>query len=194
MVPLRILVGMLLSVGGLEFPRSGCSHSPRMLSEAAMASSFGDGGSSIKLLVAVDSGLQAVWNKSGGALFPSDRGVAACVGRRQSVLPPLAVSSAADQFLLLTDEVVGDPSRQTFLRNVLHHLVRALKARPTTNVKPDTFSASALSAWGTQGDILVELQCALMMFEGWLASGTRGTGRPQLIMKLAPFLLIFSAG
>lgn len=75
------------------------------------------------------------------------------------------VSTAADQFLLLTDEVVRDPSRQTFLRNVLHHLVRAPESLPTVNTK------SSANSWGAHGgDMLVQLQCTLIMFEGYLAS------------------------
>lgn len=92
-----------------------------------------------------------------------------CTGRPGSCLPPLVVSMAADQFLLLTDEVVRDPSRQAFLRNVLHHLVRAPESLPTADTKP--ISPSGSNSWGVHsGDILVQLQCTLIMFEGYLAS------------------------
>lgn len=164
------VVGMLLSVGGLEFPRSCCSHNSRRLLEARSASSFGDGGASISLLTAVDNGLQAVWSASGAEMFMSGKGVAECTGSPGACLPPLAVSMAADQFVLLADHVIGDPLRQKFLRNVLHYLVRAAESGSTAEVDPASSSVLMPTWWGTQGDMLVQLQCALMMFEGWIAS------------------------
>lgn len=159
------LVGFLLSVGGLIHPRSDVSHSPKSMSEAGCAASFGDAGLSGSLLSAVSNGLQAVWRASDGDLAVSGKGVVECTGRSGSCLPPLVVSTAADQFVLLTDEVVRDPSRQTFLRNVLHHLVRAPETLVTVNAKPST------NASGAHGeDMLVQLQCTLIMFEGYLAS------------------------
>lgn len=131
--------------------------------EACCASSFGDGGLSSSLISAVSNGLRAVWSTSGGDLPVQGRGVVECTGRDGSCLPPLVVSTAADQFLLLTDEVVRDASRQTFIRNVLHHLIRAPESLPTVGAKDAVSSDSS-------GDILVQLQCTLMMFEGYLAS------------------------
>lgn len=163
------LVGLLLSMGGLIHPRSDVSHSPKLMSEACCAGSFGDGGLSGSLLSSVSDGFQAVWRTSEGDLPVSGKGVAECTGRPGSCLPPLVVSTAADQFLLLTDEVVRDPSRQAFLRNVLHHLVRAPESLPTTDTRPSTASGS--DSWGVHsGDILVQLQCTLILFEGYLAS------------------------
>eukprot|EP00752_Nemacystus_decipiens_P004418 g4034.t1 len=162
---LRTLVGFLLSIGGLIHPRSDVSHSPKLMSEAGCAGSFGDTGLSGSLLTAVSNGLQAVWRASDGDLPVSGKGVVECTGRSGSCLPPLVVSTAADQFVLLTDQVVRDPSRQAFLRNVLHHLVRAPESLPTVNAKPTT------NVWGAHGgDMLVQLQCTLIMFEGYLAS------------------------
>lgn len=135
------------------------------MSEAGCVGSFGDAGLSGSLLSAVSNGLQAVWRASDGDLPVSGKGVVECTGRSGSCLPPLVVSTAADQFVLLTDEVVRDPSRQTFLRNVLHHLVRAPESLPTVNANPST------NVWGAHGgDMLVQLQCTLIMFEGYLAS------------------------
>ncbi|CAM9382705.1 unnamed protein product, partial [Ectocarpus fasciculatus] len=151
------LVGLLFSVGGLVHPRSDVSHSPKLMSEACCAGSFGDGGLSGSLLSSVSNGLQAVWRASEGDLPVSGTGVVGCTGRPGSCLPPPVVSTAADQFLLLTDDVVADCSRQAFLRNVLHHLVRAPASLPST------VSGS---------NILVQLQCTLIMFEGYLASAT----------------------
>lgn len=162
-----MLVGMLLSVGGLVFPRSDVSHSPKFLSEACCARSFGDGGLAISLICAVNNGLQAVWRASEADLPVSGTGVVGCTG---PCLAPLAVSATADQFLLLTDEVFQDLSRQRFLRNVLHHLVRAPESLPTAGAHP---VVSGSSVWGAHGgDILVQLQCTLMMFEGYLASAS----------------------
>ncbi|CAM9346697.1 unnamed protein product [Ectocarpus sp. 4 AP-2014] len=149
------LVGMLLSVGGLVHPRSGVSHSPKLMSETCCAGSFGDGGLSGSLISSVSNGLQAVWRASDGDLPVSGTGVVGCTGRPGSCLPPAVVSTAADQFLLLTDDVVADCSRQAFLRNVLHHLVRAPASLPSTT---------------SGSNILVQLQCTLIMFEGYLAS------------------------
>ena len=157
------LVGLLLSAGGLVFPRSDVSHSPKLISEACCSASFGDGGLSCSLISAVSNGLRAVWSASGGDLPIQGRGVVECTGRQGSCLPPLVVSTAADQFLLLTNEVVRDVSRQNFVRNVLHHLIRAPEALPTVRAKAAVSSESS-------GEILVQLQCALMMFEGFLAS------------------------
>eukprot|EP00903_Cladosiphon_okamuranus_P019261 g17707.t2 len=162
---LRTLVGFLLSVGGLIHPRSNVSHSPKLMSEACCAGSFGDAGLSGSLLSAVTNGLQAVWRASNADLPVSGKGVTECTGRSGSGLPPLVVSTAADQFLLLSDEVVHDPSRQTFLRNLLHHLVRAPESLPTVATKSST---NARGAHG--GDMLVQLQCTLIMFEGYLAA------------------------
>lgn len=146
-------------------PRSDISHSPKLMSEAYCAGSFGEAGLSGCLLSAVSNGLQAVWRASGGDFPVSGKGVVECTGRSGSCFPPPVVCTAADQFLLLTDEVVRDPSRQTFLRNVLHHLIRAPESLPTADAKPST------SAWGVHGgDMLVQLQCTLIMFEGYLAS------------------------
>lgn len=156
-------------MGGLIHPRSDISHSPKSSSEACCAGSFGDGGLSCSLLSSVSSGLQAVWRASGGDLPVSANGVVECTGRSGSCLPPLVISTAADQFLLLTDQVVRDPPRQTFLRNVLHHLVRAPESLPSIETKSSSASGSnALGVYG--GDILVQLQCTLIMFEGYLAS------------------------
>lgn len=139
------------------------------MSEACCAESFGDGGLSGSLLTSVSNGFQAVWRASGGDLPVSGKGVVECTGRPGSCLPPRVVSTVADQFLLLTDEVVRDPSRQAFLRNVLHHLVRAPESLPTADMKPGTASDS--SSWGVHsGDFLVQLQCTLIVFEGYLAS------------------------
>lgn len=135
------------------------------MSEACCAGSFGNSGLSGSLLSSVSNGLLAVWRASDGDLPVSGKGIVECTGRSGSCLPPLVVSTAADQFLLLTDEVIRDPSRQTFLRNVLHHLVRAPESLPMDNTKPST------NAWGMHGgDMLVQLQCTLIMFEGYLAS------------------------
>lgn len=154
---------MLLSAGGLVFPRSEVSHSPKLISEAYCAASFGDGGLSSSLISAVSNGLQAVWSASGGDLPVEGQGVVKCTGRQGSCLPPLVVSTAADQFLLLTNEVARDVSRQTFIRNVLHHLIRAPESLTTVDAKASVSSDSS-------GDILVQLQCTLIMFEGLLAS------------------------
>ncbi|CAM9923452.1 unnamed protein product, partial [Ectocarpus sp. 13 AM-2016] len=151
------LVGLLLSVGGLVHPRSDVSHSPKLMSEACCAGSFGDGGLSGSLISSVSNGLQAVWMASEGDLPVSGAGVVGCTGRPGSCLPPAVVNTAADQFLLLTDDVVADCSRQAFLRNVLHHLVRAPESLPSTT---------------SGSNILVQLQCTLIMFEGYLASAT----------------------
>lgn len=160
---------MLLSIGGLVFPRSKVSHAATFMSEASCAGSFGDGGLSGSLIAAVDNGLQAVWRASEADLPVSGKGVVRCTGRAAFCLPPLAVSTAADQFLLMTDEVVLDLPRQTFLRNVLHHLIRAPESLP----KPG--ASSGVSVWGAHGgDMLVQLQCTLVMFEGYLASSRRG--------------------
>lgn len=139
------------------FPRSNVSHSHKFLSEANCAASLGDGGLSGSLLCAVNDGLQAVWKASEAELPVSGRGVVRCTGRSGSYLPSLAVTTAADQFLLLTDELVGDVYRQKFLRNVLHHLIRAPQDVGTV-------------AFGD--DMLVQLQCTLMMFEGYLATAS----------------------
>lgn len=133
------------------------------MSEACCAASFGDGGLSSSLISSVSNGLRAVWSASGGDLPVQGRGVVECTGRQGSCLPPLVVSTAADQFLLLTDEVVRDVSRQTFIRNVLHHLIRAPEALPTVGADAAVSSESG-------GDTLVQLQCTLIMFEGFLAS------------------------
>lgn len=127
------------------------------MSEACCAGSFGDGGLSGSLISSVNNGLQAVWRASEGDLPVSGTGVVGCTGRPGSCLPPAVVSTAADQFLLLTDDVVADCSRQAFLRNVLHHLVRAPASLPSTT---------------SGSNILVQLQCTLIMFEGYLASAT----------------------
>lgn len=115
------------------------------------------------MISAVSNGLRAVWSASGGDLPVQSRGIVECTGRQGSCLPPLVVSTAADQFLLLTDEVIRDVSRQTFIRNVLHHLIRAHEALPT-------MGAGAAQSSESSGDILVQLQCTLVMFEGFLAS------------------------
>lgn len=163
------MIGLLLSIGGLIHPRSDVSHSPKLLSEACCAGSFGDGGLSGSLISSVSDGLQAVWKASDGDLPVSGKGVVECTGRSGSFLHPLVVSTAADQFLLLTDEVILDPRRQAFLRNVLHHLVRAPESLPSRGTNPS--SASGSNSWGAHdGDILVQLQCTLIMFEGYLAS------------------------
>lgn len=164
-----ILVGLLLSMGGLIHPRSDVSHSPKFMSEACCAGSFGDGGLSGSLLSSVNDGFQAVWRVSEGDLPVSGKGVTECTGRPGSCLPSAVVSTAADQFLLLTDEVIRDPSRQAFLRNVLHHLVRAPESLPTADTTPSTAPGSN-SRGVHNGDILVQLQCTLIMFEGYLAS------------------------
>lgn len=176
---------MLLSFGGLVFPRSCCSHSPKALSEAANASSFGDGGPSVSLLASIENGLQAVWNASRGDLLTSGKGVTASIGRPGFCLPALAVNSAADQYLLLTDQVIGDPSRQTFLRNVLHHLIRTPESLPSGDVGPDTSSTPALCVRATDGDTLVQLQCTLMLFEGWLAAAATAASRRTGIRSAA---------
>ena len=133
------------------------------MSEACCAASFGDGGLSGSLISTVSNGLRAVWSASGGDLPVQSRGIVECTGRQGSCLPPLVVSTAADQFLLLTDEVVRDVPRQTFIRNVLHHLIRAPEALPT-------MGAGAAESSESSGDILVQLQCTLVLFEGFLAS------------------------
>lgn len=135
------------------------------MSEACCAGSFGDAGLSGSLLSAVSNGLHAVWRASDAELPVSAKGVMECTGRSGSGLPPLVVSTAADQFLLVSDEVVRDPSRQTLLRNLLHYLVRAPESLPTVNTRSST---NARGAHG--GDMLVQLQCTLIMFEGYLAS------------------------
>lgn len=154
---------MLLSVGGLVFPRSDVSHSPKLMSEAYCAASFGDGGLSGSLISTVSNGLQAVWGASGGDPPVEGRGVVECTGRQGSCLPPLVVSTAADQFLLLTNEVVRDVSRQTFIRNVLHHLIRAPESLTTVGAKASVSPEPSR-------DIMIQLQCTLIMFEGFLAS------------------------
>lgn len=154
-----------------------------MMSEAGQAGSFGDGGLPGSLLSAVNDGLEAVWGASAADLPVSGKGVAVCSGRQKAFLSPLAVSSAADQFLLLTNDIISDRSRQAFLRNVLHHLIRAPESLPTTNAKPGAAYGSAV--WSAQGgSTLVQLQCCLMMFEGHLAaaagarhSPTRASGK-----------------
>lgn len=140
------------------FPRSNVSHSLKLSAEANCAASLGDGGLSGCLLSAVNDGLQAVWRASEAELPVSGRGVVRCTGRWGSHLPALAVSTAADQFLLLTDELVGDVYRQKFLRNVLHHLIRA----PQDVVFGD--------------DMMVQLQCTLMLFEGYLSITSSASG------------------
>lgn len=134
------------------FPRSNVSHSYNLLAGANCAASLGDGG----LLSAINDGLQAVWGASEAELPVSGRGVVRCTGRSGSHLPALAVTTAADQFLLLTDELVGDVYRQKFLRNVLHHLIRA--------------------PHDVGDDVLVQLQCALMLFEGYLSMTSSAGG------------------
>lgn len=159
------------------FPRSHVSHSPALMSEACSAGTFGDGGLSSCLISALSNGLQSVWSASGSSLPVRGRGVIRCTGRKESCLPALVVSTTADQFLLLTDEVVGDPSRQTFLRNALHLLIRTPEALPTGDAKPAV--SSGANAWGSHGgDVLVQLQCTLIMFEGYLASAA-GARRRQ---------------
>lgn len=160
---------MLLSAGGLVFPRSGISHSPKVMSEACQAGTFGDGGLPGSLLSAVNDGLEAVWGASAADLPVSGKSVGVCSGWQKASLSPLAVSSAADQFVLLTNDVISDQSRQAFLRNVLHHLIRAPESLPTADAKPGAASKSAV--WSAQGgNTLVQLQCCLMMFEGYLAA------------------------
>lgn len=163
------LVSLLLSIGGVYFPRSQVSHSSRSLLAGCCAGTFGDAGLSSGLLSAVSGGLQAVWSASGSDLPAAGRGVVGCAGCPESYLSSLAVSSAADQFMLLTDEAVRDMSRHSFLRNVLHHLIRTPEALPVADARPA--STSAFHAWGVHGeDALVQLQCTLILFEGHLAS------------------------
>ncbi|CAM9862345.1 unnamed protein product, partial [Scytosiphon promiscuus] len=151
------LIGMLLHTGGLIHPRSAISHATKFSSEASCGGSFGEGGLAASLISSVSNGLHAVWRACDGELATNGKGFIECTGRSGSCLPPPVVSTAADQFLLLTDEVVQDQSRQAFLRNVLHHLVRAPESLPSTSSGPD---------------LLVQLQCTLIMFEGYLASAT----------------------
>lgn len=171
-------MGMLLSVGGLVFPRSSCSHSSKALSEAANASSFGCGGASISLLASVENGLQAVWKASNSDVLASGGGVTASIGRPGACLSALAVNSAADQYLLLTDQAIGDPSRQFFLRNVLHHLIRTPESLVSDDVGYKTSSTSALCMQATDEDTLVQLQCTLMLFEGWLTAAAPAPAAP----------------
>lgn len=92
-----------------------------------------------------------------------------CDGYRNRNLSPHEVSIAADQFLVLSEQVRRDSSRQTFLRNVLHHLIRA-PGSLTSGVQPASSSSSTQGAWTSEQDGAVQLQCTLMMFEGLLAS------------------------
>ncbi|CAM9193049.1 unnamed protein product, partial [Hapterophycus canaliculatus] len=151
------LIGILLQTGGLIHPRSAISHATKLTSEASCAGSFSDGGLAASLISSVSGGLHAVWRASDGDLPVTGQGVVECTGRPGSCLPPPVVSTAADQFLLLTDDVIQDQSRQEFLRNILHHLVRAPESLPSASSGPN---------------LLVQLQCTLIMFEGYLASAT----------------------
>lgn len=177
---------MLLSSGGLAFPRSCCSHSPRALSDAVHASSLGNGGWSVSLVAAVEHGLQAVWTACGGDLLTSGESFSKSFGRPASFLPAPSINLAADQFLLLTDDVIGDPSRQSFLRNVLHHLIRSPELLPSEIVEPGAPTTTSCVR-GTHADILVQLQCALMVFEGWLAAAATS----RLASKLETLCLAF---
>lgn len=177
---------MLLSSGGLAFTRSCCSHSSRALTEAVHASSLGNGGWSVSLLAAVENGLQAVWTACGGNLLTSGKSFSKSIGQPASSLPALSINVAADQFLLLTDDVIGDPSRQSFLRNVLHHLIRSPELLPSENVEPGAPSTTS-SVRGAHADILVQLQCALMMFEGWLAAAATSRLASELETLCLPF-------
>lgn len=151
------------------FPRSGVSHCRKSMSEACQTGSIGDGGLSGNLISTMSNGLQAVWSASGGDLPVSGKSVNACTDRQEPYLSALKVSTTADQFLLLTDEVIRDVPRQTFIRNVLHHLVRAPELLGAVDSRHA--ASSGLNARGAHGsDILVQLQCTLMMFEGNLSS------------------------
>lgn len=166
-------MGMLFRVSGLQFPRSCCSHSSRLLSQAGAAGSFGDGGLLVSLLTAVETGLHAVWNASGGGSSMLGNGVNLCAEYREKGLSPLGITIAADQFLLLDHRVFKDSSLQTFIRRVLHHLIRVSGSLLASHVRqPVVFSSTSWGAWSLHQDMLVQLQCTLMMFEGLLASST----------------------
>lgn len=98
------LIGIVLQTGGLIHPRSTISHATKCTSEASCAGSFGDGGLAASLISSVSDGLHAVWRASDGELPVIGKGVVECTGRAGSSLPPPVVSTAADQFLLLTDD------------------------------------------------------------------------------------------
>lgn len=95
---------MLLQSGGLVHPRSAISHATKFTSEASCTDSFGDGGLAASLISSVRNGLHSVWRASDGDLPVTGKGVNECIGRPGSCLPPPVVNTAADQFLLLTDD------------------------------------------------------------------------------------------
>lgn len=177
----RSLVGMLVSLGGVEFPRSACSHSGRRLAEAGAAASFGEGGAQVSLLAGLESGVRCVWKASGAGALLSGDGVATQAGSAwgDRGWHPLAISSAADQLVLVDDRVAADPSRQAFLRNILHHLIRASGSLPEAHLEPTAAPSSGhRGLWNPQRDVLVQVQCSLIILEGLLASSTSpGDGR-----------------
>ncbi|CAM9665983.1 unnamed protein product, partial [Choristocarpus tenellus] len=172
----RTLVGMLLSAGGLLFPRSVCSHSYRALSTTAHATVFGDGGISADLLTGLNGSLLSAWKASGLSLNISKRGLLWDLESQGSIADLLVITSAADQSLLMKNEVVNDSSRQVFLRNVLHYLIRA----PTLTSPP-----------GSHLDMKVQVQCVLMMMEGWLSTAAAAQTPP---MPISSTLLLTTAG